>query len=109
MNLTHIVWKLQIFICFFRDLKMSFSSDEVNFLVYRYLQVRVNMFFVYLCSIVLCVSIGNISIGIILILRAETLNVSAHFSVREYLLSEITGTFLPIICKHCVSEFRSRG
>jgi hypothetical protein len=66
---------------------MSFSSDEVNFLVYRYLQVMENTFFtfvtfVYLCYIALCLYWYHIDC-----LLARTLIVSAHFSVRAYLLA----------------------
>jgi hypothetical protein len=52
---------------------MSFSSDEVNFLVYRYLQVRVKyVFFVYkpfLHCILFVLVTYRVSIVIILLLR----------------------------------------
>jgi hypothetical protein len=85
MNLTHIVWKIQNFVCFFRDLKMSFSSDEVNFLVYRYLQVRVK-YVLFTFVTLYCVCNGIVSI-IILLLRE-------HLSHQPSFLSESTGTFL---------------
>ncbi len=64
---------------------MSFSSDEVNFLVYRYLQVRVK-YVLFTFVTLYCVCIGNVPIDRHLALE-RILIVSAHFSVREYFLA----------------------